>query len=135
MFPKYEALPQAESACISPIAAEAEPFPKRQATWSRWAVRFWVTATILLALVSAWLGSQLYIVRYRGSFAHGFQHELAAARHLIRIEERLFQGSPRFLEDGTEYVPDSADGKPRTQYVGDPSDEIDSAWDRLHQGL
>lgn len=131
---KYEALPQAESVCISPVAAEYEPFPKRQATWARWAVRFWVTATVLFALLSAWLGSQLYLVRCRSSFAQGFEHELEAAKQLIRIEERLYQGSPRFLEDGTEYVPSPADGKPRTQYVGDPSEEIDNAWDRLHQG-
>jgi hypothetical protein len=122
---KYQALPQ---------AAEAKPLRKRQATLARWAVRFWVTATLLFALLSAWLGSQLYLVRYRSSFAQGFEHGLEAAKHLIRIEERLFQGSPRFLEDGTEYVPDPADGKPRTQYVGDPSEEIDNAWDRLHQG-
>lgn len=93
-----------------------------------------MTTTAVFALLSGWLSSQLYIVRYRSSFVQGFDHELEAAKHLIRIEERQFQGSPHFLEDGTEYVPDLADGKPRTQYVGDPSKEIDNAWDRLHEG-
>jgi hypothetical protein len=131
---KYESLPQAESAWNLPVTAEAKPFHKRQATWARWEVRFWVATTVLFALLSAWLGSQLYLVRHRSSFAHGFEHELESAKHLIKIEEHLYQGSPRFLEDGTEYVPEPADGKPRTQYVGDPNEEIDNAWDLLHQG-
>jgi hypothetical protein len=73
-------------------------------------------------------------VPYVNSFTQGFEHKLEAAKHLVMIEERLFQGSPRFMENGTEYVPEPTDGKPRTRYVGDPSEEIDNAWDRLHQG-
>ena len=134
MSQKYEAIPQAESAWISPVAASGTQLEKQQGIWTRWAINFWVTATVFFALFSAFLGSQLYRARCTGSFSQGFQHELEAAKHLIRVEERLFQGSPRFLEDGTEYVPDPTDGKPRTQYVGDPSGEIDKARDRLHQG-
>ena len=91
-----------------------------------------MTATLLFALISIWLGSQLYLVRHHGSFIQGFEHELEAAKQFIRTEERFFEGSPRFREDGTEYVPDS--GKPRIQYVGDPNEEMDKAWDILHQG-
>ncbi len=134
MHQKYQALPQAESAWVSPGTAEAEPPRKLQTASARWAIRFWVTATVLFALLSAWLGLQLHLAGYRSPFTQGFEHELEAAKHLIRIEERVFQGSPRFLDDGTEYVPEPADGKPRTQYVGDPSEEIDNAWNRLHQG-
>jgi hypothetical protein len=131
---KYQALVQAESAWNSSLAADEKPLRKRQVIWARWAARFWVMATMLFALLSGWLGLQLYVMQNRSSFAHGFVHELKAAKHLIMTEERVFQGSPRFLEDGTEYVPGPADGKPRPQYVGDPSEEIDNAWDRLHQG-
>ncbi|KAK6080490.1 hypothetical protein SCUP515_03509 [Seiridium cupressi] len=134
MSQEYEALPQAESACPSTLANEVNPLLKRQATWPPWVVRFWVTATVLFALLSAWLGWQLNLVHHRSSFAQGFEHELDAAKHWVRIEERVFQGSPRFTENGTEYVPEPADGKPRTQYVGDPTKEIDAAWDRLHEG-
>ncbi|KUJ13261.1 uncharacterized protein LY89DRAFT_721308 [Mollisia scopiformis] len=127
MSQKYQALPQTAD-------FEAQPLRKQQSTWARLAVKFWATATVLFALLSVWLGSQLYLVQNRSSFVRGFEHELDAAKHLIKIEERFSQGSPRFTEDGIEYVPQPADGMPRTQYVGDPSEEIDNAWDRLHQG-
>jgi hypothetical protein len=50
---KYEELPQTESARIPSVATEAEPF-LRQVPW---VFRFWVTATVFFALLSAWLGS------------------------------------------------------------------------------
>lgn len=134
MSQKYEALPQAESALTSPTDAIAQPFREQQTSQARWLLRFWMTTTVFFALLSAWLTSQLYHESQSSSFARGFRHELSAAKHLIKTEERMFVGSPRFREDGTEYVPAPADGKPRTQYVGDPSEEIDDAWDVLHQG-
>lgn len=55
-----------------------------------------------------------------------------AAKHLIEVKTVDFGGSPRFKEDGTEYVPD--DGEEHEAYVGTPRREIDHNWALLHWG-
>lgn len=58
--------------------------------------------------------------------------KLDAAKHLIEVSEVGFRGSPRFRDDGSEYVPE--DDRPAVAYVGTPRREIDHAWALLHWG-
>lgn len=57
-----------------------------------------------------------------------------AAKHLIKVKTVDFGGSPRFKEDGTEYVPGPNDGEAHEAYVGTPRREIDHNWALLHWG-
>jgi hypothetical protein len=47
------------------------------------------------------------------------------------VEQISFTGSPRFREDGSEFVPDQ---EKQPQYVGDPSRAMDHAWASLTFG-
>ncbi|EFQ36605.1 uncharacterized protein GLRG_11750 [Colletotrichum graminicola M1.001] len=69
-----------------------------------------------------------------GSFQSGFRTELEAAKHAIHLQEKWFEGSPVFHDDGQEYVPEPEDGDQRPKYVGEPSKEIDHNWEQLHWG-
>lgn len=58
-----------------------------------------------------------------------------AAKHLIQVKTVDFGGSPRFKEDGTEYVPVPDNGEAHHKaYVGTPRREIDHNWALLHWG-
>ena len=54
------------------------------------------------------------------------------AKHLIEVTEKWFEGSPSFLNDGTEYVPEPEHEE--VQYTGEPSRQIDRNWELLHWG-
>lgn len=57
-----------------------------------------------------------------------------AAKHLIEVKTIPFGGSPRFKDDGTEFVPESEDGEEHEAYIGTPRREIDHNWALLHWG-
>ncbi|KAF3809449.1 hypothetical protein GCG54_00012730 [Colletotrichum gloeosporioides] len=107
---------------------------RRRENRLRFAVGVWFTSTLLLAALSAWLGLQLRAATRFGSFERGFHTELDAPKHLIELEEKWFEASPAFLDDGFEYVPEREDGTPRTKYVGEPTKDIDHNWEQLHWG-
>lgn len=96
---------------------------------------FWVLTTALFAALTTWLGARVYrLERPHGTFSQGYRNEFNAATHLIELEQRKFTGTPKFLDDGTEYVPEPRDGVPLPKYVGAPSKEIDHEWSMLHWG-
>ncbi|KAI4863016.1 hypothetical protein F4820DRAFT_428419, partial [Hypoxylon rubiginosum] len=128
---EYLTLPQDE---LSPPNLDQQAKQRRKRTRSRWTVGFFASTTVIFAVLSVWLGSQLHAARSPGTFETGFRTELGPAKRLIKLEERLFTGSPAFLDDGTEYVPPPPDGIPRPKYVGEPSREIDHNWALLHWG-
>lgn len=47
------------------------------------------------------------------------------------MEEVRFTGSPTYSENGTYYVPRPAS----FNYTGDPSPELDMAWEKLYWGI
>ncbi|KAH8694220.1 hypothetical protein BGW36DRAFT_362038 [Talaromyces proteolyticus] len=47
--------------------------------------------------------------------------------HIIKLEKKLFTGSPIFA-NGEEFIPSDS---PSLKYVGDPSPDIDQAWEEL----
>ena len=47
---------------------------------------------------------------------------------MLKLEEVTFTGTPMFTENGTMSMPPSP-------YVGEPSPEIDEAWDALISGI
>lgn len=62
-----------------------------------------------------------------------------AAKKVIELEEYKFLGSPAFLDDGTEFVPEPTPGPLKTlgvtdMYVGEPSKALDWNWNQLHWG-
>ncbi|KAF7194425.1 hypothetical protein HII31_04230, partial [Pseudocercospora fuligena] len=63
-----------------------------------------------------------------GTLEHGFVTEKMLPPNLYEIEQRRFTGGIRFLSDGSKSLMLDA-GEP--VYVGDPSPEIDRAWDEL----
>ena len=129
---KYHSIPQDEDAEF--YKAQVLARGGGRVDHARWALPLFVATTIFFATLSAFLGIKLNDVHQEGSFKRGFDHELRAAKAIIRVDDRMFEGSPRFRNDGTEFVPEPADGRSRPQYVGEPSKEIDDAWDVLHQG-
>ncbi|MCJ1360351.1 MAG: hypothetical protein MMC33_010356 [Icmadophila ericetorum] len=88
----------------------------------------WMISTIFLAVLSASLIFLQDIRNVTGTFETGFRTDLAAIRSEISIQTVRFDGSPSFTEDGEEFVPDHP-GKLR--YVGEPSSEVDDAWNEL----
>nr|A0A8J9R8Y7.1 RecName: Full=UstYa family oxidase phomYd; AltName: Full=Phomopsin biosynthesis cluster protein Yd [Diaporthe leptostromiformis]BDA39151.1 DUF3328 [Diaporthe leptostromiformis] len=103
--------------------------------------RLLAASTVALVMVSLWLGWELHTAKFgsMGSFQYGFKYELEAAKKVIKLEEYKFLGSPIFLDDGTELVPEPTPGPMKTlgvtdMYVGEPSKELDWNWNQLHWG-
>nr|A0A142I738.1 RecName: Full=UstYa family oxidase phomYd'; AltName: Full=Phomopsin biosynthesis cluster protein Yd' [Diaporthe leptostromiformis]AMR44290.1 DUF3328 protein [Diaporthe leptostromiformis] len=101
--------------------------------------RLLAASTVALVMVSLWLGWELHTAKFgsMGSFPYGFKYELEAAKKVIKLEEYKFLGSPIFLDDGTELVPEPTPGPMKTlgvtdMYVGEPSKELDWNWNQLH---
>ncbi|WDK18394.1 hypothetical protein CGRA01v4_09679 [Colletotrichum graminicola] len=95
---------------------------------------FWFVATMMFASLSMYLYTWVHFSGRFGSFQSGFRTELEAAKHAIHLQEKWFEGSPVFHDDGQEYVPEPEDGDQRPKYVGEPSKEIDHNWEQLHWG-
>jgi len=57
---------------------------------------------------------------------------IGPVQHLIEVEEKWFEGSPRFQNDGKEYVPEPE--YEQSQYTGKPSQAVDHNWELLHWG-
>lgn len=127
----YTSLPQTEIDYRTSNSKQKAPWWRVNSDFYR-NPSFWVTTTVFFATLSVWLGLQLYWQQYKSSFTNGFNNELEPAKHLIQIEEKWFEGSPRFLNDGTEYVPKSESEE--SQYTGEPSRAIDRSWELLHWG-
>lgn len=53
--------------------------------------------------------------------------EAETKERIIELEKTQFTGSPLFA-DGEEFLPLDS---PSLKYVGDPSPEVDSTWDKL----
>lgn len=60
------------------------------------------------------------------------REQLAAARAQISVKRVMFTGGPTFYDNGTEVLRFPAD-QPR--YVGEPSQDIDDAWNALTRGM
>ncbi|WQF82960.1 Putative mycotoxin biosynthesis protein UstYa [Colletotrichum destructivum] len=129
-----------------------------QAAWKREKrfrlfASFWFATTVIFATLSAYLYAQVHFQGRFGSFQSGYRTELGErmhyrhtgerkehswrlepAKHLIEVEEKWFEASPAFLDDGFEYIPEREDGTQRLKYVGEPSKEIDHNWEQLHWG-
>ncbi|EAA30500.3 hypothetical protein GE21DRAFT_10623 [Neurospora crassa] len=136
----YFSLPQAEDG-PEPLQSQQEKRNQRQqqqqSIWpSKTLLSFWIFMSLFFACTTTWLTAELHAVRKHGSFAQGFRSELDAAKHLIKVKTVDFGGSPRFKEDGTEYVPVPSDGEAAhyKAYVGTPRREIDHNWALLHWG-
>lgn len=82
----------------------------------------------MLRFSSSYTGRNEFIRRYT-SLTLCF---IGIAKHLLEIHEKWFEGSPSFLNDGTEYVPEL--DHEESQYTGEPSKEIDRNWELLHWG-
>ena len=54
-------------------------------------------------------------------------YALGPSKSAIEVEQVIFNGSPSFTEDGRIFIPNPGPVK----YVGDPSPEIDEAWEYL----
>jgi hypothetical protein len=115
------------------------------------AVLPWLT-TILFCILSIVLGIKLRSISHGPSFVNGWETELGQYRRsvqhymppssltsldlpgpalsAIKLERVTFTGSPSYLPNGQVYVPNPGPIK----YVGDPTPEMDAAWDALTAG-
>ncbi|KAF5495000.1 hypothetical protein CGCS363_v009268 [Colletotrichum siamense] len=111
-----------------------------QAAWGRerrrlrWAVWLWFTTTLLFAGFSIWLTARRPFASHFGSFETGYATDFKAATEHIELHVSTFEGTPAFMDDGTEYIPGRKDGTERLKFTGTPSREIDVNWYDLHLG-
>ncbi|KAF0319653.1 hypothetical protein GQ607_013133 [Colletotrichum asianum] len=111
-----------------------------QAAWGRerrrlrWAVWLWFTTTLLFAGFSTWLTARQTFMSHFGSFEMGYATDFKAAAEHIELHVSTFEGTPAFMDDGTEYIPGRKDGTERLKFTGTPSREIDVNWYDLHLG-
>ncbi|KAF6812837.1 hypothetical protein CPLU01_14806 [Colletotrichum plurivorum] len=61
-----------------------------------------------------------------GTFEGGFRTDFGPAKQHIELQEVNFTGTPHVTDDGFFFIPDEA-----SKYVGEPSDEMDEAWEAL----
>lgn len=61
-----------------------------------------------------------------GSYETGFATELDAVKSQIALENRWIYGTPRWTKEGVGSL-DLDSNEPK--YVGEPTDELDQAWD------
>ncbi|KIW69493.1 hypothetical protein PV04_05366 [Phialophora macrospora] len=95
----------------------------------------WKFSTILLSVLCVVLLVDRRLSNLAlGSYEHGFETDLTAARQSIKLQKIQFTGGLKFSPtNGTVYrAHNSADGN---EYVGPPSPAIDAAWTALLDGL
>jgi len=91
----------------------------------------WILSTVGFAILSLFLLNEKRASRIIGKYETGFKTEFEPAALAIQLERVRFSGTPLFRENGTAYRKVNAN---EPQYVGPPSDEIDSAWAGLIHG-
>ncbi|KAI1099047.1 hypothetical protein F4804DRAFT_345812 [Jackrogersella minutella] len=96
-----------------------------------WAISLILLIISLLLLVRLTTVQQLCTPSPLGSFERGWETDLDAAKPHIQAKLIKFTGSPEFYENGTLY---RSYPKDQPQYVGEPSPEIDKAWNMLLYG-
>ncbi|KAH8647913.1 hypothetical protein BX600DRAFT_443251 [Xylariales sp. PMI_506] len=102
------------------------PSPSRRTAWSQSTI--WLV--IMLTLVGFITG---YISRGSPtldteSFERGYSTDLELAKSSIRVHGVRFTGGLKYDDNGTLYRNHPPDQK---QYVGQPSSELDSAWEEI----
>ncbi|KAL9624357.1 MAG: hypothetical protein Q9160_001319 [Pyrenula sp. 1 TL-2023] len=88
----------------------------------------WILSAVLFILLGVSWVFQFSSKSGGASFEHGFNTELIPAKPHIQLHKVRYRGTPIFDENGDEYV-QYLPGE--TKYVGEPSDEIDEAWNQL----
>ncbi|KAL9053253.1 MAG: hypothetical protein Q9206_004002 [Seirophora lacunosa] len=88
----------------------------------------WALSAVLLVLLGASWAFKWSSQCGASSFERGFDTELEPAKPHIQMQKVRYRGTPIFGDDGEEYV-EYLPGEKR--YVGEPSDEIDEAWNEL----
>ncbi|KAL7917364.1 hypothetical protein ACQKWADRAFT_306946 [Trichoderma austrokoningii] len=84
----------------------------------------------LSLLLVAWITSKLYQTP-QYSYETGFDTDLDPIRPFLAIKKVKFTGGLKFSENGTTY----RDVDPnQTQFVGEPSPQLDNAWKSLIRG-
>ncbi|KAH8807268.1 hypothetical protein F5884DRAFT_880154 [Xylogone sp. PMI_703] len=109
------------------LPEKAHIHPRSSSTW--YLVIPWIVLTVAFACLSLYL----YVTTrpsYLGKFETGWKTDFGPARQHISTEQVVFTGSPAFDLDLNYYVPHPDPIK----YVGDPSPDIDNAWEELTWG-
>ncbi|KAK4445452.1 hypothetical protein QBC34DRAFT_487277 [Podospora aff. communis PSN243] len=108
---------------------EKRPYIQRKGTGSR--INF-IILTASLALNAIFLGllSVFAFKAHKPSYEAGFDSDLLGVRSQIRITKQRFSGGVELDQHGHFTVDPSG-----SQYVGDPSPEVDRAWVELLNGL
>ncbi|KAF9869389.1 hypothetical protein CkaCkLH20_13106 [Colletotrichum karsti] len=61
-----------------------------------------------------------------GTFGEGFRTDFGPAKQHIELQEVNFTGTPHVTDDGFFFIPTE-----ESKYVGEPTDEMDEAWEKL----
>lgn len=100
-----------------------------------WSSTLWKLSSIILSVLCIILLIDKKLSNLSlGTYEHGFETDLTAARTSIKLKKYQFSGGLNFYpENGTVYrAHNSVDGR---EYVGPPSTTIDDAWEDLLDGL
>jgi len=143
--PRHQPLPQSENKSSSSTEMdESEPFigssdghTRRDShpRHSRWqTILPWALAATFFTTTAVLYFRPLALYRSSGTrlseFPLAHPTDFKPTRGEIDLEIVTFTGSPVFHENGTFYVPRPG----QKQYIGEPSAEIDAAWDELTWG-
>ncbi|KAL8906711.1 MAG: hypothetical protein Q9207_001837 [Kuettlingeria erythrocarpa] len=126
--PKYTHIE--ETHLMSEAGSESDlALPRKKSRAARFGTALpWALSTALLVLLGASWALKWSNECGISTYERGFETELGPAKPHIRMQKVRYRGTPIFGDDGEEFV-DYLPGE--TKYVGEPSDEIDEAWNEL----
>lgn len=101
--------------------------PNSTSSWRL--IGLWILSTALFTSLAVYLDRRAVTSRL-GTYEKGWKTDFEPARQYISTEQVRFTGSPAFDLENNYFVPNP---DPIT-YVGDPSPEVDRAWDELTWG-
>lgn len=134
---KYRSVPssigeEAEfESCLSENEAIQVEKPQKNSrrTSSRLLLAPWIASTVLFAIIAVYFGFRNVKHLTSTSSPGPFGTDFKAAQAWVEYEERVFTGPLRYnLETGHFYRDIEAE---QLHYFGEPSPEIESAWDGL----
>ncbi|KAL8994707.1 MAG: hypothetical protein Q9169_005392 [Polycauliona sp. 2 TL-2023] len=126
--PKYEHLE--DTRLMDDSSSDSDlPMPKKTSKMAMLGIAVpWALCAALLVLLAASWAFQWSNECSGSTFERGFDTELVPAKSQISMQKVKYRGTPIFGDDGKEFVEYEPGEK---KYVGEPSDEIDDAWNEL----
>ncbi|KAI1268091.1 hypothetical protein F5Y18DRAFT_424412 [Xylariaceae sp. FL1019] len=110
----------------------AEEFKAQRRTWAPHNILFAISVllNILFVLFNISLWAHERVSSLKSSYDEGFSTDLGPAKSQIELVTRSFTGGVNLDADGSFNMDQTG-----SEYIGEPSPEVDAAWDELLLGL